>query len=230
MTTTATATRAATPLPLDEKNGSLPETGKNLYQRLAAITAEVAVKATGKTAFGPTATISITDAERALGDLTAKHGVVTGYRWNAKPEQQGSLWLADLTVWMVNADDPDDEREETVYDVGNSPSAAVSYAIKRYYRALFHLADEQDEQRTVSGSHPPPAPAAARTTVTRMSTAEQARIEALNKSLPAPVPPVMFDALLRDLPYDKALAQITMKHEAACGVNCTHVKNGGLSA
>ena len=128
---------------------------KNLYQKLAAIADEVSVKATGRTAQGQQ-TISIKDTEDAIGELTAKHGVVTGYRWNARPEvvaQEGrlSIWLCDITAWLVNADDPSDIREAQLFDVGSSPSAAVSFALKRYYRALFHLAAEEDETRAVGG-------------------------------------------------------------------------------
>jgi ribosomal protein S27AE len=144
-------------------NGTAP---RNLYQRLTAITAEVQVKATGRTAQGRS-TISIADTEDAIGDLMAEHGVVAGFRWNAKPEvvgQEGkvSIWMADITAWMVNADDPRDQREEPLFDVGTSPSAAVSFALKRYYRALFHLATEEDESRSVGhGDRPPPAGAGA---------------------------------------------------------------------
>ena len=136
-------------------NAAAPAATRNLYQRLASVTAGVKVRATGRTAQGQR-TISIKDAEDALGDLMAEHGVVSGYHWNARPEvvgQEGkvSTWLADITVWMVNADDREDRLEDHLYDVGSSPSAAVSFALKRYYRAVFHLADESDENRSVSG-------------------------------------------------------------------------------
>lgn len=138
--------------------------GKNLYQRLSAIAEEVgAIKATGKTAQGAV-TISISDVEEALGERMVKHGVVTGYRWNDAPvmreittagkinqrtgeigpEGKMVLWQADLTIWLANADKPDEKIEDRVCDIGSNPSAAVSFALKRYYRALFHLADEDD--------------------------------------------------------------------------------------
>lgn len=203
----------------------------NLYQRLNKVAAEVAVRATGKTAQGQR-TMSISDVEEALSDLLSSHGVVTGYSFNSKPEivsQVGnsSLWLADLTVWMVNADDPEDKRTDIAFDVGTSPSAAVSFALKRFYRALFHLADEEDEKRSTPGSHG--GQQAPRPAVTgKMSTAEQSRIARLNETLPSPQPQISLDSMLRDLPYDKALAIMTGKHHAQCGdkPECAHVTGG----
>lgn len=177
-------------------------TTKNLHQRIAAITAAVQVKATGKTAHGQQ-TISITDVEDALGELTAMHGVVTDYRWNEAPtvignEGKMSLWLAHITASLVNADTPTDHIEAELYDVGTSPSAAVSFALKRYYRALFHLATEEDENRSVNRGSPPqgqqtggkrqdqqrpPAtpPATAKPTLT---VEQRAELSALNDALP----------------------------------------------
>lgn len=135
----------------------MTDTTRNLYQRLAAITGAVgSIRATGRTA-QQQPTISIADVEDALRGLLAEHGVVTGYRWNTLPTivhagEKVTTWQADLTVWLVNADKPDDAREDRITDIGTSPSAAVSFALKRYYRALFHLADESDEGADVRAS------------------------------------------------------------------------------
>jgi hypothetical protein len=167
----------------------------NLYQRIAAIAGAVSVRATGRTAQGQR-TISIADAEDALGDLMAEHGVVSGFRWNARPEvvgQEGkvSTWLADITVWLVNADAPDDRLEQPLYDVGSSPSAAVSFALKRFYRALFHLASEEDENRSVAGAAraqaQPRATAQQQPAVTTkpaVTTEQRAELKALDDALP----------------------------------------------
>lgn len=136
-----------------------------LHQRLATIAGKVgAIKATGKTPQGVKA-LSIANVEDALRPLFIEHRVLTGFRWNDKPmplervsikvnEKTGEIreskyyeWLADLTVWMVNADDGTDRIEDRICDIGSSPSAAVSFSLKRYFRALFHLADEDDENR-----------------------------------------------------------------------------------
>lgn len=137
----------------------------SLHQRLAEIAGKVgAIKATGKTPQGVKA-LSIANVEDALRPLFIEHRVLTGFRWNDKPmplervsikvnEKTGEVreskyyeWLADLTVWMVNADDGTDRIEDRICDIGSSPSAAVSFSLKRYFRALFHLADEEDENR-----------------------------------------------------------------------------------
>jgi hypothetical protein len=137
---------------MSDSNGT-----RNLYQRLAAIAGEVApIKATGKTAQGQPA-LSIVDVEDALRSLFIKHGIVSGYHWNSLPipiERTGrsgnyTEWQADLTLWLMNPDDPKDTREDRVCDIGSSPSAAVSFALKRYWRALFHLADESDESPSI---------------------------------------------------------------------------------
>lgn len=165
-------------------------TTKNLYQRIAAITAAVQVKATGKTAHGQQ-TISITDVEGALGELTAMHGVVTDYRWNEAPtvignEGKMSLWLAHITARVVNADNHDDRIEAELFDVGTSPSAAVSFALKRYYRAMYHLATEEDEKRSVSGSQPQAQQRSTTTATAKptLTTEQRAELTALNDALP----------------------------------------------
>ena len=205
---------------------------RNLFQRLNAVQGEVDhIKATGKTAYNQKA-LSIEDVEDALGDLFAKHGVVTGYHFNSKPEVAGNegrstLWLVDLTIWLRNADAPTDLQEDALFDVGTSPSAAVSFALKRYYKAMFHLADEEDETRSmgVSRAVAPAgngeAPAAPRGS--KLTEPEVAKLTALNASLPTPKPAIAFQAILRDLPYDKGLSQLTMAHDAQCGQLCSHV-------
>ena len=121
-------------------------TSKNLYQRLSAITAEIkAISPTGKTAF-KTPALSIADVEDALRELLAKHGIVTGYTFLSKPEVvTTNMWMVNLRVFFFNADKPDDKMECDVFDIGNSPSGAVSFALKRLFRAVFHLADADEE-------------------------------------------------------------------------------------
>ena len=119
---------------------------RNLYQKLAAIAGEVGtVKATGKTQYGDPA-ISIADVEDALRSLFAKHGVVSFYDWNEAPITiDKGLLQVDLKLSLINADDPTNWREFRLIDWGSTPSAAVSFALKRFFRALFHLADASDE-------------------------------------------------------------------------------------
>jgi hypothetical protein len=61
---------------------------KTLFQRIAAITGEVDIEATGSTgqSRGNRAAISIGDVDKALKPLFAKHGVVSDYEFADKPE------------------------------------------------------------------------------------------------------------------------------------------------
>lgn len=127
-----------------------------IYERIALITGEAQVKATGKTEQGGVA-MSIADVERVIGDLCAKHGVVT--RWTdvslesyEQPTRNGSMrmWLRHMRVKVVNADLPDEAFEDDWTDIGTNPMAAASFVRKGYYRALFHLADEADEAKGVT--------------------------------------------------------------------------------
>lgn len=135
----------------------------NLYQRLASIAGEVkGIKATGRTAqnMGNQSTLSISDIEDALRPLMAKHGVVVRHSWNAEPkvveqsERGFKVYQVDLTIRAINADDPADAVEDRVIDFASSPSGGVSFALKRYYRALFHLADDEESPQAGVAERP----------------------------------------------------------------------------
>ena len=153
-------------------------TDRNLYQRLRDISGDVQpVPATGKTAQGQR-TISIVDVENSLRFLFVRHSVVAGFRWNEPPKvvevyvtkegkERPQLWQGDVTVFLLNPDAPTEILEMRVIEHGSSPSAIVSFALKRVYRSLFHLADETDEGHPVSRS-------VARTSQARDKTPQEA--------------------------------------------------------
>ena len=127
-----------------------PDPPRNLAERILAVTRDVKVTVTGKTAQGQE-TMSIADVDSALGDACAAHGVLTGdYTFNEipvlLPDTRPALWQADITNRTSNAANPEEFRDVRLIDVGTSPSAAVSFALKRYYRALFHLSREEDRE------------------------------------------------------------------------------------
>lgn len=131
-------------------------TERNLYQRLCDIAGDVTgVEPTGRTAQG-VPTMSIKDVEGALRFLFARHNVVSGFEWIFPPsvaqeyDRGGRLWQGHIKVWFLNPDKPEERLEIPVYEHGSNPSAVVSFALKRVYRALFHLADEGDEGQVVS--------------------------------------------------------------------------------
>ena len=121
----------------------------NLYQRISAVTQEVStVEATGHNQYQARA-ISIADVERALAPVLAKHGVVT--RWG-NPDLadigNGKLWQATLCVTVINADAPDDHFTEQWRDIGGTPAAACSFAVKGFYRRIFHIAEDDEGAET----------------------------------------------------------------------------------
>lgn len=125
-----------------------------LGTRIAWITRELkAIVATGNNQFDQSKkALSIQDVEEALRPLLGEHGVVIN--WSVKTAAQvDRLWRLDFHVTVFNAEDLDDKIEADWMDVGNSPSAAASFAVKGYYRRLFHLADEEDQQAI--GAAPP---------------------------------------------------------------------------
>lgn len=147
---------------VDAAPASAPE---GLYEKLALITSEAQVKATGKNEQGGLA-LSIADVERVIGELCGKHGVVT--RWSLvsldsydQPlpsrevnghmvERSMRMWLSHLRVKVINASLPDESFEDEWTDIGTNPMAASSFVRKGYYRSLFHLADEADEAKGVT--------------------------------------------------------------------------------
>lgn len=143
----------------------MAENAPTLRERIAAITGEVKVDATGKTERGQR-TISIGDVDAALGPLMAKHGVVSDYEFIDEPvvayemptRNEGTLrmWKVHIRGIVARADcrneiaeaadkesDPPIARE--LWDIGSSPSGAVSFALKRWLRALFKLAEDDDQ-------------------------------------------------------------------------------------
>lgn len=163
-----------------------------LHQRLAAITGEVKIVGTGKTDRGQR-TISIGDVDEALGPLMAKHGVVSDYEFLDPPvilyEQptrgEGLLrvFLVHLLGIATNADDQGDRIERSLFDIGTSPSAAVSFALKRWHRALFKLV-EDDDQEPAAGRAQPPQPPAGRPDGSVVTAAQKRRLKELHDALP----------------------------------------------
>lgn len=124
----------------------MPDT-RNLYQKIAQVSKAVGqVEATSKNQYGKEA-IGIGDAENAVRDALADAGIVTIW---SNPEiadiGQGKLWQATLHVVVVNADNPAERVEADWLDVGGNAAAACSFARKGFYKALLHMAVNEDEQ------------------------------------------------------------------------------------
>lgn len=130
--------------------------GLTLRQRIAAITGEIKIAATGKTERGQR-TISIGDVDAALGPLMAKHGVISHYRFLSEPTVAYELPTRNegtLRMWKVHIEgvissvvhdgDHPEHISSELWDIGSSPSGAVSFALKRWLRALFKLAEDDD--------------------------------------------------------------------------------------
>jgi hypothetical protein len=126
----------------------------NLYQRMLAVMGEIgSLRPTGGDQFRNPA-ISIEDVENALREALVKHRLVTlsdalpgsleRYEEETKNGKQ-TLWAQTVLVTFINPDKP--EERETVHsiDIGGNPSAAVSFALKRCYKAHFHIGEAEDE-------------------------------------------------------------------------------------
>lgn len=200
----------------------------NLHQRILAVAAEIGqIKATGKTAQGAP-TLSIEDVEDALRELLSKHGVDVDYSFRKTPRivgQEGregkvTIWQVDLEVRCINVDDPGDHSVSRISDIGTSPSAAVSFALKRYYRARFHLADAEDEKRSVSldrsGFQPVPRQ---RTGYVRNGAGVPSDIVAVNEALPENVRwfPKKIEASLKSRGVAATRAALMDDHFSAYG-------------
>lgn len=126
-----------------------PKTERPLGVRLAEITGKVApIVATGTNQFDRNKkAMSVQDVEEALRPLLAEAGVVTNWSvTNALQLDSGQkLWQLNFHVTVYSSDDAADKIESDWMDVGTSPTAAASFAVKGYYRRLFHLADADDE-------------------------------------------------------------------------------------
>lgn len=226
---------------------TVPADPLTVEQRLGEIQKAVDhIKATGKTAQGRP-TLSITDIEDALGDLFAVHGVLTPYTYTVDPiihwpESKMPLWQVDITLRMISADSKNDYIECRLIDVGGSPSAAVSFALKRFYRALFHLSDEQDERREVMRSAPAPAPEATRAKVEPPPARHDPTIEPpdpenldrlyrLTGSLPEnPKTSQEIDNLLRSISWRALMERAEAAHLKQCGDACIHLSPAGAES
>ena len=120
---------------------------RKLGERIAWITAKVGpIVATGNNQYDRDGkAMSIMDVEGALAPLFAEAGVVTN--WSVTTAALiDKVWRLDFHVTISASDNPQDKIEADWMDIGNSPSAARSFAVKGYYRCLFHLADAEDHQ------------------------------------------------------------------------------------
>ena len=124
---------------------------KTLHEKLSEITAEVGrMKATSTNQYGKVA-IGIADVEDELREQFSSRKILTF--WDTlKIEQlnpENKLFGVTLKVTLVNAEDPSDKNEGTSIDIGTNPMAAASFAVKGYYKRLFHLGDDErnDDQR-----------------------------------------------------------------------------------
>lgn len=144
----------------------MTESPRSLHERLLECERQIVIKKTGKTApnAGSQKTFSIQDVENAIDDLFVKNGILSDYTAIGPPtlyepfgvSAKFAMWGQGIKIRIWNADQPTESIEADSYDVGNSPSAAVSYALKRYYKALFHIADEKDERRNAGEDAPEP--------------------------------------------------------------------------
>lgn len=171
----------------DSESPKASGSARNLYQRVCDIKAEVQVKWTGKTAQNQKegAALSIADVDKALGDAMGTNGVYSTYTFLAEPRrlENGRDWRVFIRGYLVNADNPirrggeggesilgGDFDSADLYDDGSSISAAVSFALKRWQREVFKLA-EDDTSAPAAGTtqqaqrqdftpprHPEPAP------------------------------------------------------------------------
>ncbi len=129
--------------------------GVTLHQRLAAIELEIGrIKPTGQNEYKKPA-LSIGDVEDALRPLFAKHHVLTFWQRKALEKIGDRLWRAELICRLVNTDDPDDRLIGEWEDVGSNPSAAYSFVRKGFYKALFHLADDDEDAPREAAASPP---------------------------------------------------------------------------
>jgi hypothetical protein len=134
----------------DAGAGPTVATPAGLYEKLALITAQAHVEATGKTQQNKTV-FSIGDVEKEIGRLCAEARIVT--RWSSVAldsyEQATSngtmrMWVSRLRVKVTDAVSGEAFEDEWA-DIGTNPMAAASFVRKGYYKALFHLAEEGDE-------------------------------------------------------------------------------------
>jgi len=128
----------------------------NLQERHAVIMrslAKVGVPISGQNRFRRPA-LSIEDVDVLLERLMGRYGVVSDYEvvldggWPKlvsldKSQEEGVYERWEIAVWSVIRDTRAVEERECerrlLYDVGSNPSAAISFALKRHKRELYHL-------------------------------------------------------------------------------------------
>lgn len=122
-------------------------------------------------AMGNRSTVSIADVDRALGPLMDDFGVVSDYEFIDEPKlfedvsektySNGQTsrkviktWRVHIWGYLINVDNPPRRDEETgkllggdyirreLWDDGTNISGAVSFALKRWHRETFHLAED----------------------------------------------------------------------------------------
>lgn len=206
----------------------------SLYQRLAAIASEVKVTATGTTGrqAGNQRAISIGDVDEALGPLFVKHGVVSDYEFLTEPtsfkvptrDGEMTMWLAQIVAHMANIDDKGDSIVRKLADIGSNPSAAVSFALKRWYRALFKLVEDDDDAPAVGQTTRQQAAAASGNGPNGTAdTAIPKTLQDLAYSLPSAWFPKKLTAMFASYGPDHVLGLLLKEHKTQCGEKCEHV-------
>lgn len=165
---------------------------QNLHQRIAAVAAKVGqIKPSGKNQYNAQA-ISIDDVEAAIQPAFAEQGITTSYTHIERPESlDAGQWLVALKVTVFNADEPEQVVEGITYDTGGNVSAAVSYALKRFYKGLLHIGDEVDghgNQQFTGGVRPIPRRENGQSEPTNLEKQLAASVEAAKAPRPTPQP------------------------------------------
>lgn len=156
-------------LQLDESVLETLDPAWNLQQRHAAIMRALAkvggVATTGKNRFKRPA-LSIEDVDLLLERLMGRYGVVSDFEWvmdGTYPkmvqlqtrDEDGAYERWEVAIVSIIRDDraPDVREEERrlLFDVGSNPSAAVSFALKRHKRELYHLGAVKEGNSDESG-------------------------------------------------------------------------------
>jgi hypothetical protein len=205
-----------------------PGSRPTLLQRLREIQREVQVEITGTFSIGQNTrrpALSIGDVDKALGPKFAEHGVVSDYTFSGQPilveSSQGKLWMVSLLITLRNVDDEKDTIQATVYDIGSNISAAVSFALKRYYRALFKLVEDDDQTPEVTRVVTPAGiveksePAPSIPVASSWTTDQERLLTQLRESLPKGESPFSW-SMIQKQPYETALKILTKKHENQC--------------
>jgi hypothetical protein len=141
---------------LDEQDLEAFDPDWNLQERHAAIMrslAKLGVSVSGQNRFKRPA-LSIEDVDLILERLMGRYGVVSDYEVVVDDrfprvvelktrEEEGVYERWEVAVTSIVRDTRPENRREvelrTLWDVGSNPSAAISFALKRHKRELYHL-------------------------------------------------------------------------------------------